>query len=313
VTGSRSGVVSVAVGAFLACGTATASPSVEKAGANSESHDLVHTEVTQDDTGTRQVAMRRRAGEYWLWDGKRLCVGEPGGYLYIDQPVPRPLGFKLPNPREVEFALYKRVVVTPSGGRIYTGEIRCLPLPEPPTPGNARTQQGTLTTQVEDWLRVPTPMLGLSPEGTPDRPGLTGAKTRFWTQAIGLWAPQPTTLAGTRVEVQAWPVEYRWDAGDGLGPASHFICAGNEQEPTVVGACGGTAAQPQVVHVYETKSSAGAADGVAYTVTLQVSWRARYRVVNAGGPGPWTPLADRQTEASRPYRVEEVRAVLVPE
>jgi hypothetical protein len=67
------------------------------------------------------------------------------------------------------------------------------------------------------------------------------------------------------------------------------------------------------VHVYETKSSVGAADGVAYTVTLQVSWRARYRVVNAGGPGPWTPLPDRQTEASRPYRVEEVRAVLVPE
>ncbi|MGH2688441.1 MAG: hypothetical protein ACRDKW_06500 [Actinomycetota bacterium] len=153
-------------------------------------------------------------------------------------------------------------------------------------------------------------MLGLSAQGTLERPGLTGAELRLWAEGVGLWAPPATTLNGTRVEVQAWPVEYRWNMGDGTAPLV-LTCPGNEADPTATGSCAGSAAEPHATHVFETKSSVGAPDGVAYTVGLQVVWRARYRVVDDGAPGAWVALPDRLSEAARPFRVEEVRAALV--
>ncbi|HEY8201780.1 MAG TPA: hypothetical protein VII47_10535 [Actinomycetota bacterium] len=168
---------------------------------------------------------------------------------------------------------------------------------------------------------MPAPVIVMSPQGTDDRPGLTGLETMLWTEGWGLWAPPPTTLGGTRVEVQAWPAEHRWDTGDGspqpgsAAPSEHtyvIACAGSEQEPPATGSCGGTPAQPQAVHVYETKSSVGMPATGAYTVRVTTVWHARYRVLQPSGPGPWIPLPERQTEASRPYRVQEVRSALIP-
>jgi hypothetical protein len=180
---------------------------------------------------------------------------------------------------------------------------------------------------------VPGPVIGMSPQGTEDRPGLTGLETMLWTEGPGVWAPPATTLGGTQVEVQAWPAEYRWDTGDGspqpgsAAPSEHLYvitCAGSEQGPPAAGAapgsdsvsasgsCGGTSAQPQAVHVYETKSSVRMPGTGVYTVKVTTVWHARYRVLRPSGPGPWVALPERQTEASRPYRVQEVRSALVP-
>lgn len=168
---------------------------------------------------------------------------------------------------------------------------------------------------------MPAPVIGVSPRGTDERPGLTGLETEFWAEGPGAWAPPPTTLGGTQVEVQAWPAEYRWDTGDGTpppgsgGPSEHVYvssCPGSEQGPPATASCGGTAGQPQAVHVYETKSSVGAPATGVYIVKVTTVWHARYRVLRPAGAGPWVPLPERQTETSQPYRVQEVRSVLVP-
>jgi hypothetical protein len=233
-----------------------------KAGANAEEQSLVRTEVvTEEASGTRQ-AKRGGTRQVWVWDHRKLCFMESGEYIYLREPPSRGPGHQRINPHEQVLALYELVQASPSGGRIVL-QRECRPLPSPTTTNPTRPfSQDRLTLRVEEWLRVPSPTLGLSPQGTAERPGLTGSATRFWAEASGLWAPPPTTLGGIQVEVQAWPVGYRWDSGDGTGSASVLPCTGNEQEPIVPGACGGTAAQPQVVHVYETKSSVGAADGV---------------------------------------------------
>jgi hypothetical protein len=187
VTPLRSRLLCLGIGALLSSGTAIASPGsdLQRATANGESHDEVHTEISQSETATRPIRTHRQPSEYWVWNGQSRCWGEPGEYLYFDQPPPRPLGFKIPNPREVELALYERAVATASGGRVFTGEIRCQPLPEPRSPGGPRTPAGTaaLTTRVEEWLKVPTPALNMWPLGTSDRPALTGSQTSFWVES----------------------------------------------------------------------------------------------------------------------------------
>ena len=275
------------------------------AGAFTEASNDVRTEIVEESSEIRSIKSRG-VREVWTWDRRTLCYTEPGHYLYV---VNQPLQTKV-NPREIVLALYKRFRITPDGERTFL-EASCRPLPQPAAPSTPRpATPTTLTTRVEDWLRVPQPTLGLSAQGTLERPGLTGAELRLWAEGVGLWAPPPTTLDNTRVEVQAWPVEYRWSMGDGTSPIV-VACPANQAEPAVAGACAGSAGQPHAVHVFETKSSVGAPDGSAYTVGLQVVWRARYRAVDSDSPGPWTALPDRLTEASRPFLVEEVRAALV--
>jgi hypothetical protein len=199
--------------------------------------------------------------------------------------------------------------------------LECRPIPRPQQNKTAGRQgRDPLTVRVEEWLQVPAPVIGVSPKGTEERPGLTGLETAFWVEGPGVWAPPATTLGGTQVEVQAWPAEYRWDTGDGspppgsAGPSEHAYvspCPDSEEGPPAA-ACGGTTAQPQVVHVYETKSSVGSPASGAYTVKVVTVWHARYRVLRSTGAGPWIPLPERQTESSQPYWVQEVRSALVP-
>lgn len=301
VVASGTMVLPIAAGTGWATGGA-------RAEANAEGSSGVRAEIVEDAVDVQRVKARG-AREVWIWDKKKLCYSEPGQYIYIGQP---PTLFGPPNPREQVLALYDLYRISARGERTWLLE-QCRPLPQPAAPRDPRpATPTTLTSRVEDWLKVPQPTPGLSAQGTQERPGLTGAELRLWVEGMGLWAPPPTTLDNTRVEVQAWPVEYRWSMGDGTAPIV-VTCPGNEAEPTVAGSCAGSAGQPHAAHVFETKSSVGAPDGPAYTVNLQVVWRARYRVVDDEAPGSWTALPDRLTEASRPFLVEEVRAALVPD
>jgi hypothetical protein len=105
------------------------------------------------------------------------------------------------------------------------------------------------------------------------------------------------------VETVATPTSYAWDTGDSGTPAPQT------QYVTTVP---GSAEQPAVTHVYETKSSVGRpAEGV-YTITLTVRWERRYRVVGITDPcNDWCLLDPGETTATLPYQVGEVRAVLV--
>jgi hypothetical protein len=163
-------------------------------------------------------------------------------------------------------------------------------------------------------------MIRISPQGTPDRPGLTGLETYLWVEGIGIWTPPQTTLEGTQVEVQAWPIEYRWDTGDGTPqpgtrpPSEHTytVTCPATADPAASLACGGSRERPHAVHVYETKSSIGRPAEGAYTVSVTVVWQARYRVIGPGGPGEWVPLPNRESQATMPYTVVEAKGVLCP-
>ncbi|MGH2690569.1 MAG: hypothetical protein ACRDKW_17435 [Actinomycetota bacterium] len=106
-----------------------------------------------------------------------------------------------------------------------------------------------------------------------------------------------------RVETLARPVSFEWDTGDSGTAAPHSLYV--TQGP-------GSPEQPAVTHVYETKSSVGRPAGGVYTVRVTVRWERRYRVVGIADPcNDWCLLDPGETSATMPYRVSEVRAVLV--
>ena len=148
---------------------------------------------------------------------------------------------------------------------------------------------------------LPEPAVGTSaPNG-----GITGAPVSFWAGGIpqGDLAFGPTVLDGRHVETTARAISFEWDTGDSgtAAPRSRYVT----QAP-------GTAEQPAVTHVYETKSSVGRPAEGFYTIRLTVRWERRYRVAGTVDPcNEWCLLDPGETDTTMPYRVAEVRSVLV--
>lgn len=170
----------------------------------------------------------------------------------------------------------------------------------PPTPRPRQPKAAIARAEVKDLFVMPQPGLGVSPL----HGGLTGMPVKLW--AVGVPAEPlrfpPTALHGTQVEVQASPLSYEWDTGDGgtTAPQSQY----STQAP-------GSAEQPAVTHVYETKSSVGRPGEGVYTIRLTVKWARRYRVVGIADPcNNWCDLDPGETSATRTYQVDEVRGVL---
>lgn len=124
--------------------------------------------------------------------------------------------------------------------------------------------------------------------------GLTGLPTRFWSTTLAA-APVSVRVRNSTVVGTAMPLEYRWQLGDGATASS--------SRP-------GTPAAPAVTHVYETKGP--------YDVTLEVVWQADVevsvelpsgRVLRFAHDPPLQPVS---IAGVRPYRVVEIRSVLVP-
>lgn len=134
--------------------------------------------------------------------------------------------------------------------------------------------------------RLPIPDLEIS--SNPGR-GLVGLKTWFWLEGGGHALSDSLSAFGVRVDVQALPVSYQWDFGDGT-----VMTSGSPGNP-----------YPQrssVTHMYES-SSAAYQDGYAVSVTtdFEVRWR-----TNAGR---WRALPGISRTSERFYSVAESQAV----
>lgn len=137
--------------------------------------------------------------------------------------------------------------------------------------------------------RLPVPGVAIS---TNPRRGLVGIKSWFWISRRGD-GPLSESLSrfGVRVDVEARPVRYEWDFGDGTtkttsSPGRPYP----ERSP--------------VIHIYE-RSSARFPEGyrVSVTVVFDVRWRTN--------GGRWRALPGITRVSERSYRVAESQAVNV--
>jgi hypothetical protein len=141
-----------------------------------------------------------------------------------------------------------------------------------------------LAQRVRDRLPVP----GLAIASNPRR-GLVGLKSWFWIEGGGRPLSDSLSAFGVTIEVEARPVSYRWDFGDGTvmttkSPGRPYP----ERSP--------------VKHLYE-RSSAEQSDGyvVSVTTVFDVRWRAN--------GGRWRTLSGISRVSERSYRVAESQAV----
>jgi hypothetical protein len=185
--------------------------------------------------------------------------------------------------------------------RTQTGERVCKPQPISKEARGTRDATTNIT-RVSELAILPAPAIGISPASE----GITGAPVRLWAAGIpdGWVALPAAALDGKRVEIEVRPTGFAWDAGDTgtAAPPSTY------ETPHA-----GSPSSPAVEHVYETKSSVGRPGEGVYTISVAVTWERRYRVVGVADPcNDWCDLGPGRTSASMPYRVAEVRAVLVP-
>ena len=164
----------------------------------------------------------------------------------------------------------------------------CVPLTDPgsttPPPPPVLAQPPTIG-EIWNAAAIPGPQIGVSP--TTD--GVTGLETWMWAANPQTTVRVSVTLDGFTVTGTAQLVGYQFDFGDG-GSTSSTI--------------GGSEAQPAVRHTYETKGD--------YTLRVASLWRGEFVMT---GPGLTTPLPvdlrTAQLTSTRPYRVVEIRSVLV--
>jgi hypothetical protein len=265
----------------------------------------VETEIVEDTTA-RPVPVRTRRGPYKVW----VTTGERCVVRFYD-PVPEPtvLPPLLPGQSPPTFGkLRRRYLVFPGTSssvpstRKDTGQAYCLhpfdasqvPASKPSSPAKSRQEVG-------DIFVLPKSEIA----GTANGRAITGAPVGLWAEggSRGELIFPATVLNGKQIETVATPTSYEWDTGDSGTAAlqTRYVTPGP-----------GSAEQPAVTHVYETKSSVGRpAEGV-YTITLTVRWERRYRVIGITDPcNDWCLLDPGETTATLPYQVGEVRAVLV--
>jgi hypothetical protein len=121
--------------------------------------------------------------------------------------------------------------------------------------------------------------------------GLVALASWFWADgydgsAIGL----SETLGTVTVDVQVQPLSYQWSFGDGSALETTSL---GQPYP----------AQSDITHVYEQSSLAA---GGAYSVTMEVTFSAQYRV----NGGAWQALAPITRPFTSDYPVQQIQSVL---
>jgi hypothetical protein len=226
-------------------------------------------------------------------DGR--CEVEAGGYPHNPSAKDRWDGF-----------WYEIYLVTPpppgsqarKWKKVYTGDTVCIAPPIPKLP----SATDDFRSRVADLIVLPAPTISISPGSE----GITGLPVQLWAEGLPAeWLSfPPTVLDGKRIEIQARPTHFSWDTGDAgtSAPQSTY----RRDTP-------GGPGSPAVTHVYETKSSAGRPERGTYTITLDVTWDRRYRVIGLSDPcNDWCELDAGRTTTSSLYRVVEVRGALIP-
>jgi hypothetical protein len=111
------------------------------------------------------------------------------------------------------------------------------------------------------------------------------------------------------VDVRLWPSRFVWDFGDGHG--SNLVCQGK-------GDCGGALGQPfidsahpsPVQHPYRWSSLGANGAQDAYTINLDVTFGAEFRVTTNGRGAGWQNLDERVLNWTANHQVQEAQAVL---
>ena len=121
--------------------------------------------------------------------------------------------------------------------------------------------------------------------------GLVALESWFWVDGYGgELISSSDTLASTTVEVQVQPVTYRWSFGDGTAIETDSL---GRPFPE----------QSDVQHIYQQSSLA---NGGAYSITIEVSFDAEYRV----NGGAWESLAPIARTFTTDYPVQQLQSVL---
>jgi hypothetical protein len=141
-----------------------------------------------------------------------------------------------------------------------------------------------LANRVRDRLPVP----GLEISSNPGR-GLVGLRTWFWLEGGSRPLSDSLSAFDVRVEVQALPMSYEWNFGDGT---TEVTSSPGEPYPQ----------DSPVTHTYE-ESSAGHTVGypVSVTTVFEVRWRTN--------GGRWRTLPGISRTSAREYPVAESQAV----
>ncbi|MBN9492552.1 hypothetical protein J0H33_04305 [bacterium] len=121
--------------------------------------------------------------------------------------------------------------------------------------------------------------------------GLVALESWFWVDGYdGASIGSSDTLASTTVDVQVQPVTYRWSFGDGTTIETDSLGRPYPDES-------------DVQHVYEQSSLAS---GGSFSITIEVSFAAEYRV----NGGAWEPLAPIARSFTTEYPVQQLQSVL---
>jgi len=141
-----------------------------------------------------------------------------------------------------------------------------------------------LAREVRDHLPVP----GLRISSNPRR-GLVGLKSWFWLEGGGQPLADSLSRFGVRVEVEARPVNFRWEFGDGT---ERITTSPGRPYPH----------RPSVTHIYQ-RSSASFERGypVSVTTVFDVRWRTN--------GGRWRSLSGISRISELFYRVAESQTV----
>ena len=135
---------------------------------------------------------------------------------------------------------------------------------------------------------VPLPAIAV---GVSPAVGLVAVESWFWVSGHdGRTVSGSATLGRYDVEVEITPVRYAWSWGDGgaLTTVSRGLAYPRESP---------------IRHTYERSSLQA---GGSYSVSLQITWEARYRE----NGGSWLPLEPIASGHSRSYPVRQLQSVL---
>lgn len=134
------------------------------------------------------------------------------------------------------------------------------------------------------------PIPNISIEANPST-GLVALPSWFWVDGYdGSLIGSSDTLSGIQVDVEVEPLLYRWSFGDGGAVATTSL---GHRYPI----------ESDIQHVYEQSSLAA---GGAYTIAVEVTFAARYRV----NGGVWEALDPITRTFSDNYRVQQLQSVL---
>lgn len=143
-----------------------------------------------------------------------------------------------------------------------------------------------LAANLLDQVPVPAIKIGVNPA-----PGLVALPSWFWIEGYdGVPITASRSLAGVTVEVQITPTSYRWSFGDGA-----------KLEATSLGRP--YPATSDIRHTYEQSSLAA---GGKFTVTVELTFSARYRVSG----GAWQSLDPISRSFTSAYPVQQLQSIL---